>query len=146
MADARPDGLDLGGIDRAVGLGDLGRQGARLRFAVLGQDAHEHHEAVVDRAHGASVDAEPHAALRGALRLEELGLAGAIAALGENCEKLHGLDVEMSIADNIGELDPELENAIYRIADDRIVESTIFRERMDLKLGCKVVHPSAMAV
>jgi steroid delta-isomerase-like uncharacterized protein len=36
--------------------------------------------------------------------------------------------------------------SIYRIADDRIVESTIFRERMDLKLGCKVVHPSAMAV
>ena len=31
----------------------------------------------------------------------------------------------------------------YHIVEDQIVESTIFRERMDLKLGCKVVRPSA---
>jgi signal transduction histidine kinase len=52
--------------------------------------------------------------------LEDVGLAGAIAALGENCEQRHGLEVEMSIADNIGELDPEQENAIYRIADEAL--------------------------
>jgi steroid delta-isomerase-like uncharacterized protein len=36
--------------------------------------------------------------------------------------------------------------SIYRVADDQIVESTIFRERMDLKLGCKVVRPSAQVI
>jgi steroid delta-isomerase-like uncharacterized protein len=35
--------------------------------------------------------------------------------------------------------------SIYRIADDQIIESTIYRERMDLKLGCKVVRPPAKA-
>ena len=35
--------------------------------------------------------------------------------------------------------------SIYRIADGKIAESTIYRERMDLKLGCKVVRPPAKA-
>jgi len=52
--------------------------------------------------------------------LEDLGLAGAIDALGENCEQRHGFEVETAIADNLGDLDPELENAIYRIADEAL--------------------------
>ncbi len=40
----------------------------------------------------------------------------------------------------------ELEGvSIYRAADGQIVESAIFRDRLDLKLGCKVVPPSAKA-
>ncbi len=52
--------------------------------------------------------------------LDDLGLAKAVAVLGENCEQRHGLEVETSIADNVGDLDPELENAIYRIADEAL--------------------------
>jgi steroid delta-isomerase-like uncharacterized protein len=38
----------------------------------------------------------------------------------------------------------ELEGvSIYRIADGRIAESSVFRDRLDLQLGCKVVRPPA---
>ena len=38
----------------------------------------------------------------------------------------------------------ELEGvSIYRIAEGTIVESAVYRSRMDLQLGCRVVRPSA---
>ena len=33
--------------------------------------------------------------------------------------------------------------SIYRVAGAKIIESAIYRERLDLKLGCKIVRPSA---
>jgi signal transduction histidine kinase len=52
--------------------------------------------------------------------LEDLGLAGALEQLGETMAERYGFQVATAIADNIGGLDPEIENAIYRIADEAL--------------------------
>ena len=52
--------------------------------------------------------------------LEELGLTGALEKLAATMRERGGLDIEMSIADNLGELDPELENVVYRLADEAL--------------------------
>lgn len=52
--------------------------------------------------------------------LEDLGLAGALEQLGQTVAARNGLAVTTAIADNIGGLDPEIENATYRIADEAL--------------------------
>ena len=71
--------------------------------------------------------------------LDDLGLVGAVAALADNCEQRHGLRVESTIADNIGDLDPELENALYRIADEALTNIARHAEagRVTIDLGRK---------
>ncbi len=52
--------------------------------------------------------------------LEEHGLETALVRLGETVAERNGLAVETAIADKLGELDPELENVVYRIADEAL--------------------------
>jgi signal transduction histidine kinase len=52
--------------------------------------------------------------------LEELGLTAALAQLGETAAERNGLSVATTVADGLGELDPELENVVYRIADEAL--------------------------
>ena len=56
--------------------------------------------------------------------LEELGLAAALRELGEDAAERGGISVDVAIADKVGELDPELENVIYRIADEALTNVT----------------------
>jgi signal transduction histidine kinase len=52
--------------------------------------------------------------------LEELGLVAALELLGETINERSGIAVEMTVGDTVGELDPELENVVYRIADESL--------------------------
>lgn len=52
--------------------------------------------------------------------LEEIGLVAALELLGETINERSGIAVEMTVGDTVGELDPELENAVYRIADESL--------------------------
>jgi len=52
--------------------------------------------------------------------LDDLGLVGALEQLGDTMSERYGLAVTTSIADNAVDLDPEIENAIYRIADEAL--------------------------
>lgn len=52
--------------------------------------------------------------------LEESGLSAALVQLGETFAERNGCAVVTNIADNLGELDPELENVVYRIADEAL--------------------------
>jgi signal transduction histidine kinase len=52
--------------------------------------------------------------------LEELGLEAALTQLGEQIAERSGIDVDVTLADNLGKLDPDLENAVYRIADESL--------------------------
>jgi signal transduction histidine kinase len=52
--------------------------------------------------------------------LEELGLEAALCQLGEDAAERVGIPVDVTFGDKVGELDPELENAVYRIADEAL--------------------------
>ena len=52
--------------------------------------------------------------------LEELGLEAALAQLGERTVERSGIAVDVTYADNVGDLDPDVENAVYRIADESL--------------------------
>lgn len=52
--------------------------------------------------------------------LEELGLEAALRQLGEDTAERSGIPVEVTYGDKVGELDPELENVVYRIADEAL--------------------------
>ena len=52
--------------------------------------------------------------------LEEHGLAGALTHLGAAVEARSTLLVEVEVGDKIGELRPEVEQAVYRIADEAL--------------------------
>ena len=52
--------------------------------------------------------------------LEELGLVGAVKKLGSDFSEVHGFAVATSVGAKLGELDPELENTVYRIADEAL--------------------------
>ncbi|MDJ0952124.1 MAG: sensor histidine kinase [Acidimicrobiia bacterium] len=52
--------------------------------------------------------------------LEDLGLAAAMAELGETVAARNGIQVTTTIGDKLGDLDPELENVVYRIADEAL--------------------------
>jgi signal transduction histidine kinase len=52
--------------------------------------------------------------------LEDLGLAPALVQLGEATADRNGLHVSTSVAEGIGDLDPELENVVYRITDEAL--------------------------
>ncbi len=55
--------------------------------------------------------------------LEELGLAGALRHLGSAVEARSSLTVDCSIDDDLGEIAPHLEQAIYRIADEAMTNA-----------------------
>ena len=55
--------------------------------------------------------------------LEEMGLVPALQQLGESTTDRTGVAVDVAIAGNLGELDPELENAVYRIADESLTNA-----------------------
>ena len=52
--------------------------------------------------------------------LEELGLQAALEQLAVATAERSGVVVDVTLADNVGGLDLELENAIYRIADEAL--------------------------
>ncbi len=56
--------------------------------------------------------------------LEELGLTVALQQLGEDAAERSGTDVVVTIGDKVGELDPELENVVYRIADEALTNTS----------------------
>ncbi len=55
--------------------------------------------------------------------LEELGLAGALRHLGSAVEARSSVTVECAIGDDLGEMAPHLEQAIYRIADEAMTNA-----------------------
>lgn len=55
--------------------------------------------------------------------LEDLGLPDALRQLGDGVTERSGIEVTVVIADNVGELDPELEHTVYRIADEALINS-----------------------
>ena len=62
----------------------------------------------------------------GALRaspLEEWGLVGALDHLGAAVEARSSLDVAVAIGDDVGDLDPAVEQAVYRIADEALTNA-----------------------
>ena len=52
--------------------------------------------------------------------LEDLGLTAALHQLGDVYADRHDLDITVDIADKVKDLDPELENTVYRIADEAL--------------------------
>lgn len=52
--------------------------------------------------------------------LEELGLSAALEKLGATAADRTGIEVDVRIADGMGGLAPELENVVYRIADESL--------------------------
>jgi signal transduction histidine kinase len=52
--------------------------------------------------------------------LEDLGLVAALRRLGATMAERHRLRITTTIADSIDSLDPEIENATYRIADEAL--------------------------
>ncbi len=52
--------------------------------------------------------------------LEELGLIAALTQLGETFAARNALSVTTDIAAELGDLDPELENVVYRISDEAL--------------------------
>ncbi len=69
--------------------------------------------------------------------LEELGLPGAIHQLAQSFVDRAGLEISTSIADKIGDLDPETENVVYRITDEALTNVVRHAEatsaRVDLR-------------
>ena len=55
--------------------------------------------------------------------LEDLGLADALRQLGDRTTERSGAVVTVAIADKIGDLDPELENTVYRIVDEALTNA-----------------------
>ncbi|MFQ5555302.1 MAG: sensor histidine kinase, partial [Acidimicrobiia bacterium] len=56
--------------------------------------------------------------------LEEEGLASALSHLGAAVETRSAMRVEVSVAEDIADLEPELEQALYRIADEALTNAT----------------------
>jgi signal transduction histidine kinase len=52
--------------------------------------------------------------------LEDLGLEAALTQLGERTTERSGVAVNVTYADNVGDLDPDVENAVFRIADESL--------------------------
>ena len=52
--------------------------------------------------------------------LEELGLRAALQQLGDTTSERSGIAVEVTVGDKVQDLPPELENAIYRVADEAL--------------------------
>jgi signal transduction histidine kinase len=52
--------------------------------------------------------------------LEDLGLEAALTQLGERTTARSGVAVNVTYADNLGDLDPDVENAVFRIADESL--------------------------
>jgi len=71
--------------------------------------------------------------------LEEWGLAGAIRHLGAAVEARSSLAVDVEIGDGLDELEPNLEQAIYRITDEAITNALRHSEasRIDVALDRK---------
>lgn len=56
--------------------------------------------------------------------LDDLGLPAALTQLGNTLAERNGLAITTAVADNLGDLDPELENVVYRIADEALTNVT----------------------
>lgn len=55
--------------------------------------------------------------------LEDLGIADALRQLGDRTTERSGAVVTVAIADKVGDLDPELENTVYRIVDEALTNA-----------------------
>lgn len=55
--------------------------------------------------------------------LDELGLAGALGALAARVADGNSVRVACDIADDLGELDPDVEQAVYRIAEEALANT-----------------------
>lgn len=68
--------------------------------------------------------------------LEEWGLAGALDHLGAAVEARSSLDVGVSVDSGVGDLDPAVEQAVYRIADEALTNALRHSDgrRVDLLL------------
>jgi signal transduction histidine kinase len=71
--------------------------------------------------------------------LEDLGLTEALAKLGNTHAERSGLPITIAVADKLGELDPELENVVFRIADEAMTNAMRHSEatRVDVDLRRK---------
>ena len=69
--------------------------------------------------------------------LEEYGLAGALGHLGAAVEARTSLDVAMDVADDLGEMRPDVEQAVYRIADESLTNAVRHAEarRVDVSVS-----------
>jgi len=52
--------------------------------------------------------------------LEDLGLRGSLEKLAETARERGSISVDLRVADNLGDLDPELENVVYRLVDEAL--------------------------
>jgi len=55
--------------------------------------------------------------------LEELGLGGAVVELAVRATESGSLPVACDVGEDLGELDPEIEQAVYRIADEALANA-----------------------
>jgi signal transduction histidine kinase len=69
--------------------------------------------------------------------LEEYGLAGALGHLGASVDARTALDVAMSVDDQLGELRPDVEQAVYRITDESLTNAVRHAEaeRVDVTVS-----------
>lgn len=82
--------------------------------------AHAVVEQALESARGGLGEARRAISALRASPLEELGLEDAIRQLGEATIERSGVAVAVTIGDTVGDLDPELENVVYRIADESL--------------------------
>jgi signal transduction histidine kinase len=69
--------------------------------------------------------------------IEEFGLAGALGHLGSSVEARTSLGVAMAVDDDLGELRPDVEQAVYRIADESLTNAVRHAEaqRVDVTVS-----------
>ena len=69
--------------------------------------------------------------------LEDLGLAGALRQLGDAARQRSGVVVTVSVAQKVGELDPELENTVYRIVDEALTNAARHSQAEHASVGLR---------
>jgi signal transduction histidine kinase len=72
--------------------------------------------------------------------LEDLGLGDALHQLGQTFSDRHDFSVAVTVADKVGDLDPELENTVYRIADEAL--TNVARHAMATTASVEVLRKS----
>jgi signal transduction histidine kinase len=65
-------------------------------------------------------------------RLEDLGLALAIRDLARSTAARAGLSLELQMPESVGDLDPAVEQAVYRIADEALANAARHAQARDL--------------
>ena len=69
--------------------------------------------------------------------LEDLGLTEALVQLGTSFTERYGLPITTTVADKLDDLDPELENVVYRIADEALTNATRHSEAANVDVDLR---------